>query len=88
MNDIIIRGLLLKDVTKKRIPRAEFHEIFLDFVESGIAHKVESPCFCLAEITNFPLYGQYHKFKIILWNSARGIRFLGTSIFEIIAATF
>ena len=35
------------DVPKKRIPRAEFHGIFLDFVEYGIAHEVESPYFCL-----------------------------------------
>ena len=36
-----------RDVPKKRIPRAQFHGIILDFVESGIAHKVESPYFCL-----------------------------------------
>ena len=30
------------DVPKKGIPRAEFHGIILNFVECGIAHKVES----------------------------------------------
>ena len=41
---------IFMDVPKKRIPRAEFHGIILNFVECGkckIAHKVESPYFCL-----------------------------------------
>ena len=34
------------DVPKKRIPRAEFHGIFLDLVDFRIFHKVESVFFC------------------------------------------
>ena len=32
---------------KKRIQRAEFNGIFLDFVECGIAKKMEGPYYCL-----------------------------------------
>ena len=35
------------DVPKKWIPRAEFHGIFLDFVECGIVQKMESLNYCL-----------------------------------------
>ena len=38
------------DVPKKRFPRAKFYGIIFNFVECekcGIAHKVESPYFCL-----------------------------------------
>ncbi len=39
--------VFLMDVLKMRIPRAEFHGITLNFVECRIAHKAESPYFCL-----------------------------------------
>ena len=38
---------LILNVPKRGIPRAKFHEIFLDFVECWIAHKIKSPYFCL-----------------------------------------
>ena len=42
--DLLYRIL---DVPKKRIPRAEFHGIFLDFVECWIAKKFIGPYYCL-----------------------------------------
>ena len=94
------------NLPKKRIRRAEFHGIILNFVECGIAHGVQSPYFCLkAEFklnfnwisafldlklfflgsnTDFPFFKQFNipqKSKNIEWNSARGIRFLGTSLY-------
>ena len=32
---------------KKRILRAEFHGVFLDFMECGVLQKMESPYSCL-----------------------------------------
>ena len=79
-------------MAKKRIPRAEFHGIF---VECRTAHKVESPYFCLksrisswkklkfswSSSWNSTLWQILNstKSKIIPWYSTIGIRFLGTS---------
>ena len=65
-----IEALELKNAPKKRIPRAEYHGIFLDLVECKIVHKVESPYFCLKRY-----YLTFHKIQKYSMESA----FLGTS---------
>ena len=92
----MLGAVLHMDVPKKRIPRAEFHGIFMDIVECGIAKKWNVRITAILNKAEIQLKfhfldrnTDFHKGRN--WNSTlsaiphtaklfHGIRFLGTSL--------